>query len=144
MARGKHCLFVDTSGWIEVFGVNNPFHKKARDILAGAVGLKRPIITTNYVITEFIGNGCKKCRLNREGLFKAVDEITKLSGIEIVYISVVVHNEEVARLSKWLDKTWSLVDATSFNIMRERKITDALAKDGHFDEAGFNELLKAP
>jgi uncharacterized protein len=141
MADGKHGLFVDTSGWIEVFGSDNPLHGKARDILAQATNRRRPIITTNYVIIELISNGCKKCHLSREGLFKAVREITKLRGIEIVHISAEIHNEEISRLSKWVDKKWSLVDATSFNIMHQRMITDALAKDGHFHEAGFIELL---
>ena len=141
MADGKHNLFVDTSGWIEVFGINEPLHNKAREILAHAVAQCRPIITTNYVITEFIGNGGKKCKLTRAGLFKAVDEITKLRGIEIVHISAEVHAEEISRLHKWLDKDWSLVDATSFNIMRERRITEALAKDEDFEQAGFDRLL---
>src|SRR5260370_39809769 len=101
MAGGKHILFVDTSGWIEVFGKALPYHKKARDILAQAIERRRPIITTNYVITEFIGLGCKKCKLSREGLFKAVDEITKLRGIQIVYISAEIHEEEIMHLRSW-------------------------------------------
>jgi len=109
--------------------------------LAQSVNLHRPIITTNYVITEFIGNGCKKCRLSRVGLFKAVDEITKLRGIEIVHISPEIHNEEIRHLRNWPDKTWSLVDATSFYIMSKRGIIEALAKDGHFAQAKFIELL---
>lgn len=134
-------MFVDTSGWIEVFGKDSLMHQPARAILAQAVELQRPIITTNYVITEFIGNGCKKCRLTREGLFKAVDAITKLRGIEIVHISEEIHKEEIMHLRIWSDKTWSLVDATSFHIMRKRGITEALAKDDDFTQAGFTKLL---
>lgn len=137
-------MFVDTSGWIEVFGKDQPFHKQAREILAQAVQQGRPIITTNYVITEFIGNGCKKCRLTREGLFRAISEIGKLRRIEIVHISAEVHNEEIAYLCNRTDKTWSLVDATSFHVMRERGIIEALAKDGHFTQAGFIERLTMP
>jgi len=144
MPGGKHILFVDTSGWIEVFGRELPFHKQAREILAQGVKEGRPIITTNYVITEFIGNGCKKCHLTREGLFKAISEIRKLRGIEIVHISTEIHNEEIVSLRNRPDKTWSLVDATSFHIMRERGIIEALAKDGHFTQAGFIERLNTP
>ena len=141
MAGGKHILFVDTSGWIEVFGTTLPYHKKARDILAQAVERQRPIITTNYVITEFIGNGCKKCKLSREGLFRAVDEITKLRGIKIVHISAEIHKEEIKHLRGMPDKIWSLVDATSFHVMHEFGIIEALAKDGDFTQAGFKELI---
>jgi len=141
MAGGQHILFVDTSGWIEVFGKDSPFHKKARDILAQAVERGRPIITTNYVITEFIGNGCKKCNLTRVGLFKAIDEIAKLRGIKIVYISAEIHKAEIIHLRNWPDKTWSLVDATSFHVMRKFGVTEALAKDEDFTQAGFKKLL---
>lgn len=141
MVDGKHSLFVDTSGWIEVFGRDNDFHQRARDILIQARIRNRPIITTNYVIIEFISNACKKCKLSREGLFLAYEEITKLRGIDIVHINLEIHDAEISRLRKWLDKKWSLVDATSFNVMRQRGITEALAKDGHFHEAGFIELL---
>lgn len=142
MASGKHCLFVDTSGWIEVFGVKRDLHKQASEILYQSIDKGHPIITTNYVIVEFVGNGQKKCGFNeRKDLFRAYKEIINLRGIEIIHIDARIHTEELIRLRDWPDKYWSLVDATSFNIMRARKITDALAKDGHFDEAGFNELL---
>ena len=142
MASGKHCLFVDTSGWIEVFGLKRDLHQQAEDILFQAVERGRPIITTNYVIVEFIGNAQKKCGFyERRDLFKAYKEIRNLQGIQIVHINEKIHAEELTRLREWPDKGWSLVDATSFNVMRTRKITDALAKDSHFDEAGFNEML---
>lgn len=109
--------------------------------MAQAVQRSRSIITSNYVIVEFIGNAEKKCGFYRQDLFRAYKEIRNLRGIEIVHINEKIHAEELTNLRNWLDKGWSLVDATSFNIMRTRKITDALAKDSHFDEAGFNEML---
>ena len=142
MASGKHCLFVDTSGWIEVFGVKRDLHKQARDLLAHATDKDRPIITTNYVIVEFIGTAQKKCGFYyREDLFRAYKEIRNLHGIEIVHIDEKIHAEELTRLRNWPDKYWSLVDATSFNVMRARKMTDALATDSHYNEAGFNAML---
>ncbi len=40
------------------------------------------------------------------------------------------------------DKEWSLVDAASFVVMRERGIHEALTTDHHFEQAGFARLLK--
>jgi predicted nucleic acid-binding protein len=40
------------------------------------------------------------------------------------------------------DKEWSLTDCSSFLIMRKLKITDALAHDKHFEQAGFVPLLR--
>ncbi|MHB8600511.1 MAG: type II toxin-antitoxin system VapC family toxin [Ktedonobacteraceae bacterium] len=141
MVVGKRRLFVDTSGWIEVFGKNNPFHEKAKHILIQAMRERRPIITTNYVITEFVGRGGKACRLPRKELLEATREISNLPGIEVIFIGEENHAVAISFLRGRLDKEWSLVDATSFNVMTQRGIHEALATDLDFVQAGFIKLL---
>lgn len=40
------------------------------------------------------------------------------------------------------DKNWSLTDCISFHLMQTRGIRQALAFDQHFDQAGFDPLLR--
>jgi len=40
------------------------------------------------------------------------------------------------------DKEWSLTDCISFEVMRERGITEALTGDRHFEQAGLVALMK--
>jgi uncharacterized protein len=40
------------------------------------------------------------------------------------------------------DKGWSLTDCISIALMQERGLTQALTTDRHFEQAGFNVLLK--
>ncbi len=40
------------------------------------------------------------------------------------------------------DKEWSLTDCVSFHLMRERGLTQTLAHDHHFAQAGFDPLLQ--
>ncbi len=40
------------------------------------------------------------------------------------------------------DKAWSLTDCISFLIMHDRGLRDALTGDHHFEQAGFNALMK--
>jgi predicted nucleic acid-binding protein len=40
------------------------------------------------------------------------------------------------------DKAWSLTDCTSFTIMNDYTLRDALTGDHHFEQAGFNVLMK--
>ena len=40
------------------------------------------------------------------------------------------------------DKAWSLTDCTSFIIMQDHGLRDALTGDHHFEQAGFNVLMK--
>ncbi len=141
MLARRRGLFVDTSGWIEVFGKKNSLHKKARGILDRALKDHRPIITTNYVITEFVVRGCDKCNLTRDRLFEAVDKISHWPGIEVVHIGEESHAVAITLLRSRLDKTWSLVDATSINLMYERGITEALTTDHDFEQAQLTKLL---
>jgi uncharacterized protein len=46
-------------------------------------------------------------------------------------------------LTQRQDKEWSLVDCSSFVIMQQREITEALTGDRHFEQAGFIRLLKS-
>ncbi len=39
------------------------------------------------------------------------------------------------------DKVWSLTDCTSFVVMQEHDLTEALTTDHHFTQAGFHALL---
>jgi uncharacterized protein len=40
------------------------------------------------------------------------------------------------------DKAWSLVDCSSFAIMQQQNMSQALTNDHHFEQAGFIRLLK--
>ena len=40
------------------------------------------------------------------------------------------------------DKEWSVTDCTSFVVMQEEKLIDALTTDHHFEQAGFTALLR--
>ena len=44
---------------------------------------------------------------------------------------------------KSADKQWSITDCSSFIIMRERGIQNALTHDHHFEQAGFHALLRS-
>jgi len=44
-------------------------------------------------------------------------------------------------LQTQLDKSYSLCDAISFLLMRERGVEEALTTDRRFEQAGFRRLL---
>jgi len=138
---GMDSLFVDTSGWIEVFGKNEPRHEEALEIFSRALKVRRRIITTNYIISEYLGTDGKRCRLSRADLLSTVHRISNSPDIEVVHIGVKIHDVAITLLRNRLDKEWSLVDATSFIVMKQRGIYEALTTDHHFEQARFIRLL---
>ena len=62
-------------------------------------------------------------------------------------VEIVLHTEEdiqlaIERYGMRQDQTWSLTDCASFIVMEQRNITDALAHDHDFEQAGFTALLR--
>jgi len=62
--------------------------------------------------------------------------------VEVVWVDEALHQSALALLQQRLDKPYSLCDAVSFVLMRERGISDALTTDNHFEQEGFTLLLK--
>jgi len=130
-------LFIDTSGWADQFIQNTPAHlalvREYRRMLAQQL----PIITTNYIINELVALLQTRSRISRNDLLAFVDAIQAIPHLEIVHIDLATHREAWQLLKARPDKSWSLVDASSFVIMTRRKIHAALTTDHHFAQAGF-------
>ena len=126
-------------GWLSSINQMLPTrrHKKVRDAL-----LKDQIqfVVTNYVMVE-IANAL--CRIpHRETAVKLINFIEMTENIQIVEIDKEIYKEAWRVYSTYLDKEWSLTDCTSFEVMRARRITEAFTTDKHFEQAGFDVLIK--
>jgi predicted nucleic acid-binding protein len=62
--------------------------------------------------------------------------------VEIVHINQELDKKAWQMLANRLDKEWSLVDAASFVVMKERGLTEALTADHHFEQSSFVRLLR--
>jgi predicted nucleic acid-binding protein len=126
---------VDTSGWAAPVVLDTPHYQEletfSRDIIAG----NRPLVTTNYVITELVALLTIRTRLSRPRILHFVNQIKSLA--QIVYVDEVLDQAAWVMLEHYDDKDWSLVDAASFVIMWQRGIIEAFTTDQHFIQAGF-------
>ena len=69
-------------------------------------------------------------------------EISSDSQIEIVPQSPGLFRQALALYGERSDKDWSLTDCASFLIMDERRITETLTHDRHFEQGGYRALLR--
>jgi len=63
------------------------------------------------------------------------------SSCEIIPVSSALFQGALDLYHERTDKEWTLTDCTSFLIMQEHGITEALTGDRHFEQAGFTALL---
>ena len=68
-------------------------------------------------------------------------DLTDSPVVEVIWVDEALHREAVNLLEARMDKEWSLCDAVSFVLMRQRGLTEALTTDHHFEQAGLRRLL---
>lgn len=61
---------------------------------------------------------------------------------QTVPLSTELLDAGLALMGKRTDKDWSLTDCISFVVMERNGLHEALTGDHHFEQAGFNALLK--
>jgi len=69
-----------------------------------------------------------------------LDRQRRSHQLEVVWTTAQVEERALAWLRDHDEREYSFVDATSFALMRSLKIRRALAFDGDFTAAGFEEL----
>jgi uncharacterized protein len=100
------------------------------------------IITTNYIIAELTALLTSPLRLSRTRIIALVEGVKSSELVKLVHIDKTLDDEAWRLLKDRPDKAWSLVDCSSFVVMKEQGITEALTNDHNFEQAGLIRLLK--
>ena len=135
-------IFVDTSGWGNLVDKSQPYHQLMVQLYREAKQQKRRLITSNYVITEVVALLTSPLRIPRPKIISFVNSLKQSPYVAIIHIDQYKDNDTWILLASREDKDWSLVDCSSFIIMKERGILEAFTNDIHFEQAGFIRLLK--
>lgn len=104
---------------------------------AELVAAKRALVTTNYILSELLALLTARVRASRPDVLAYLTAIRSDQNVRVVHIDPTLDAAAWDLLAHALDKEWSLVDATSFVIMRLFGMTHALTADHHFSQAGF-------
>lgn len=135
-------LFVDTSGWASFFTKTEPTHLQAVQSLGSARQQNHTIFTSNYILAELVALLQSPLRQPRSRIFEILNTIKNTSYIQILHISEEIDHAAWELCQSRPDKSWSLVDCSSFVLMQQLSIQTALTTDHHFEQAGFICLLK--
>jgi uncharacterized protein len=133
-------VFLDTSGLIALVNTDDQWHRKAEIVWAGLSDSSAGLITTSLVLIE-LADGLS--RVHHRGLaMQLVDALERSRRVEIVPV-----DEHLEKLGWQLfrareDKDWGMTDCVSMSLMADRRIQDVFTADHHFEQAGFNILLR--
>lgn len=126
--------FADTSFWIALQVACDRRHSTAAELWQGDRG---PVRTSNLVVGETWT--WLRRRAGHEAALRFLGVLGRSERISIVVVDAAIDERAWQWLRRHDERAYSYVDATSFEIMRRERITEALAFDGDFAAAGFVE-----
>ena len=130
-------FFADTHYFLALFNFADSGHARAVQFSTEAHGR---VVTTAWVLTE-VADALADPE-NRRGCVALIDTVLRNPEIEVLPPSQETFLKGWTLYRSRHDKAWSLTDCISFQVMRERRIQEALTGDHHFEQAGFVALLK--
>ncbi|GAX40622.1 hypothetical protein NIES4075_15880 [Tolypothrix sp. NIES-4075] len=135
-------LFGDRSFWGNLIDPTQNYHTLAANFYRTARQQQRKVIITNYIISELVALLTSPLRLPRNATSAFIQGLKTSPYVEIIHVDAILDAQAWNLLASREDKEWSLVDCSSFVVMQQRGLMEALTTDHHFEQAGFIRLLK--
>ena len=133
--------FIDTSVLYALVDKRDAYHAAARDTVGAMLRSGRLLVTSDYVVTETIN--LAKARGGTQVALRILDLLEHGAGIRVEWIGPLRFDQTKAFFRKHVDHSYSFTDCSSFVVMGELRLTEALTTDRHFREAGFQVLVGA-
>ena len=133
-------VFADAGYWIALWNPRDSLHRRAL-VVANTLGATS-VVTTQMVLTEALDAMAGMGEFRRRLAIRMLRDLDVDPSVEIVPQTDAQFRAAVERYAARSDQTWSLTDCASFLVMEDRNITEALAYDHDFEQAGFVALLR--
>lgn len=128
--------FIDTSVLYALIDKRDAYHA---DTVGAMLRSGRLLVTSDYVVTETIN--LANARGGTQVALRILDLLERSAGIRVEWIGPLRFDQTKAFFRKHADHSYSFTDCSSFVMMRELRLTEALTTDRHFREAGFQVLV---
>ena len=125
-------IFIDTSAIYALADKADPNHNAAYDKFEAVLKSGEIFLLTNYILLE--SAALLQARL---GLSSAILFLKDAKSFEVEWVDSDLHEEAEKELVRLGKRGISLVDCTSFVVMRRRSVRRAFAFDPDFKDQGF-------
>lgn len=129
-------ILVDTSALYAVLDRDDKNHAAAEVTWAHLLQTDEPLLVTNYIVVET--TAIVQHRLGMEAVRVLCGDI--LPALDVHWITEADHAQAQNALLATDRRRLSLVDCSSFHVMRSRLVRRTFAFDAHFSEQGFDLL----
>jgi predicted nucleic acid-binding protein len=130
-------LFGDTFYFLGLLNIRDQHSKRIVDFSAGFRG---KLVTTDLILLE-VADALSSSE-ERDTLRDYFLHLRSLPSCEVIEGSRELFDRALNLYHRHSDKDWSLTDCTSFVVMRDRGIAEALTGDKHSEQAGFVPLFR--
>lgn len=134
-------LFVDTSGLYALADRRDPLRAAASQEATARIVSGARLVITDYILDE----ACTlaKVRAGGHAALRLLELAQASVGFRWEWIGPDRFEAAKTHFRKHADHGYSFTDCSSFVVMRELGLRDALTSDHHFAEAGFRALLRS-
>jgi predicted nucleic acid-binding protein len=132
-------IFIDTSGLYALVNRKDSHHAAARTVVERLIRAGRRFVASDYIVAESVN--LANARGGAPVAVRVLDLIEQSTAIRLEWIAANRFDATKTFFRKHADHAYSFTDCTSFVLMRELKISQALTTDRHFAEAGFDVLM---
>src|SRR5262245_18033529 len=129
-------ILVDTSALYAVLDRDDHNHRDADATWVKLLKTDERLLVTNYVVVET--TALVQHRLGMEAVRVLCGDM--LPALDVHWITEADHKHAQNALLATDRRKLSLVDCSSFQVMRDRMVRTAFAFDPHFREQGFDML----
>lgn len=133
-------VFADTAYWVAMARPRDQWRSAAWNALRQLGPIM--IVTTDEVLTEFLTSLSRAGPDARLGGVRRVRALQNDSSVRIMRQSRESFLKALDRYEARSDKSYSLQDCVSMNVMEAQSITEILTSDHHFEQEGFTVLMK--
>jgi predicted nucleic acid-binding protein len=134
-------IFADNSYLVAILRKSDSLRARALELTAELLPHIR-IVTSDLVLVELLNYFSEHGPFARQRAFEMLTKLRSNPGYDILSVTGVTFEKAARLYQRAEDKSWSFTDCSSFVIMRERGIRDALTYDHHFQQAGFRALMR--
>ena len=128
-------VFADAGYWITLLDERDQLNRYAR---IETQRLEPLLIVTTEMFSHVSGIGAG----NRRKASAMLARLQANERVEIIPQTAQQFRAAAVRFADRTDQRWSHTNCASFLVMEERGITEALAYDRDFEQAGFTALLR--